>query len=55
MTENVEWKTICTEWCKQNNAKLLFVNDGDFGCELENGKLMHIYYDELIEILKGEN
>ena len=48
-----EWKMVCKEFCRQNNATLLFVNDNSFGCEM-NGRLLHIYADELCEILKGD-
>lgn len=46
-----EWKLICKEWCKKNNAKLLFVNSESFGCEMPDGQLKHIYIEELIDIL----
>ena len=47
-----DWKLICKEWCKKNNAELLFVNSESFGCEMPNGQLRHIYVDELVELLK---
>lgn len=53
MTTNKEWEKVCKEWCKQENAELLFVNDNDFGCMTSDGKLMHIYSDELYEIIKN--
>lgn len=55
MTTNKEWEMICKEWCKQNKATLLFVNDDNFGCELPNGRLAHIYASELYELLRKEN
>lgn len=47
-----EWTAICKEWCRQNNLKLLFVKEGSFGCETPNGKLVHIYIEELIQMLE---
>lgn len=35
-------------------AELLFVNQSDFGCEMPNGELRHIYADELEELLATE-
>lgn len=52
MSNYDEWKRICKAWCKKNKTKLLFVTEDSFGCETENGALKHIYYDELIELLK---
>lgn len=47
-----EWKSICKEWCRQNGATLLFVNNTGFGCEMSNGQLRHIYIDEFMDMLK---
>lgn len=52
MTMMNEWKEICKEFCRKQNATLLFVNNGSFGMETADGNLHHIYVDELVEILK---
>lgn len=46
-TDNQEWKQVCKEFCKQIGAELLFVNDDNFGYEDKNGRLVHMYADEL--------
>lgn len=54
MTNNKQWIEVCKEWCKQNGAELLFVNDDNFGCMLANGNLAHISANELYELLKED-
>lgn len=49
-----EWTEICAAYCKRVGAELLFVNEGDFGCEMPNGELRHIYADELEELLNAD-
>lgn len=46
-----EWTEICQAYCNKVGAELLFVNQSDFGCEMPNGELRHIYADELAELL----
>jgi len=52
MTKNKEWEMVCKAYCKKIGAELLFVNDYDFGYE-KDGNMVHIYADELVEILEG--
>lgn len=49
-----EWVEICEAFCEKIGATLLFVNGDNFGCELRDGTLSHIYADELAEILRAE-
>lgn len=49
-----EWTDICKAYCEKVGAELLFVNQGDFGCEMPTGELRHIYADELAVILATE-
>lgn len=46
-----EWRKIVSEFCKEVNAELLFINESDFsfGVDWGNCKLQHIYPDELYE------
>ncbi|MGN1155991.1 MAG: hypothetical protein ACI4TK_07425 [Agathobacter sp.] len=46
-----EWKAICKAYCKKVGAELLFVNEDSFGCEMPNGEMRHIHYEELADIL----
>lgn len=50
-----EWYKICEAYCKKVGAELLFVNEGDFGCEMPDGEFAHIYADELQAILEAED
>lgn len=50
----MEWTEICHAYCDKVGAKLLFVNQGDFGCEMPTGELRHIYADELAVLLAAE-
>lgn len=54
MSNYDEWKLVCETWCKKVGAELLFVNSDNFGCQTPNGELLHIYADELAELLKKE-
>ena len=49
-----EWTEICQAYCEKVGAELLFVNQGDFGCEMPTGELRHIYADELAVLLANE-
>ena len=50
-----EWHRVCEAYCKKVGAELLFVNEGDFGCEMPDGEFAHIYADELQAILEAED
>ena len=50
-----EWHKVCEAYCKKIGAELLFVNEGDFGCEMPDGEFAHIYADELQAILEAES
>lgn len=50
-----EWYKVCEAYCKKVGAELLFVNEGDFGCEMPDGEFAHIYADELQAILEVED
>ncbi len=50
-----EWHKVCEAFCKKVGAELLFVNEGDFGCEMPDGEFAHIYADELQAILEAED
>ena len=47
-----EWQDICKAFCKKNNYDLVFVNATDFGYMTEDGQCVHLYIDELAELLK---
>ena len=47
-----DWKEICEAFCKKNNYDLVFVNDTDFGYMTEDGQCVHLYIDELAELLQ---
>ncbi len=49
-----EWTEVCAAYCKRVGAELLFVNESDFGCEMPNGELRHIYADELEALLNAD-
>lgn len=49
-----DWSEVCQAYCNKVGAELLFVNQGDFGCQMPNGELRHIYADELAVILATE-
>lgn len=49
-----DWSEVCQAYCNKVGAELLFVNQGDFGCQMPNGELRHIYADELAVILAIE-
>lgn len=49
-----EWRQVCEAYCKKVNGELLFVNECDFGMQYPDGRLAHIYADELEQILKSE-
>ena len=48
-----EWKQICEIFCKKIGAELLFVNSDSFGYEDKDGRLIHMYADELEQYLKN--
>lgn len=50
-TDNTEWINICKIFCKKIGAKLLFINDDNFGYETKDGQLVHMYADELRQYL----
>lgn len=47
-----DWEEICQTFCNKIGAELLFVNDTDFGYDL-NGYMVHLYIDELQAILES--
>lgn len=51
MQDLIEWKAIVSDFCKEVNAELLFINEGDFSFGVDYGDctLQHIYPDELYE------
>lgn len=49
-----EWRQVCEAYCKKVNGELLFVNGDNFGMQYPDGRLAHIYADELEQILKNE-
>ena len=49
-----EWRQVCEAYCKKVNGELLFVNGNNFGMQYPDGRLAHIYADELEQILKSE-
>ena len=53
MTNYEEWMRVCEAYARSLEAELLFVNSDSFGIETMDGKLLHIYADELYEILKA--
>lgn len=50
--EMKEWTKICQAFCDRNDAELLFVKEGHFGCQFSSGQFGHIYADELTELFK---
>ena len=46
-----EWRKIVSNFCKEVNAELLFINESDFsfGVDYGNCTLRHIYPDKLYE------
>lgn len=48
-----EWTEICKGYAKMVGAKLLFVNNTSFGLEYDDGRLQHIYVNELVDYLGG--
>ncbi len=49
-----DWNKICKAYADKIGAELLFVNETSFGIQTSSGELLHIYIDELVEILKEE-
>lgn len=50
----IEWRKIVSSFCKEVNAKLLFINESDFsfGVDWGNCNLQHIYPNELYKYYK---
>ena len=46
-----EWFEICIEFCKKNGFNLLFVNSNNFGFVDKEGKIHHVFDDELVNWL----
>lgn len=55
MTDNKEWIEVCQAYADSVNAKLVFVNDYDFGIWTEDDRPLHIYADELVQILEARD
>lgn len=55
MTDNQmrDWRKICEAFAHRVGCTLLFVNEDSCGVELKDGQLMHIYAEEMAEILKS--
>ena len=53
MTNYEEWTLVCETYAKRIGAELLFVNSDSFGICTKDERLLHIYADELYELLKG--
>lgn len=53
MSNYEEWSLVCEVYAERVDAELLFVNSDSFGICTKDGELLHIYADELYEILKG--
>lgn len=51
-TDDKEWEAVCKAFCKKIGAELLFVNNDNFGYETKDGQLVHLYADELEQMLK---
>ena len=48
-----EWKKICKAYCKENKLELLFVDPYSFGAEAQDGTLMHITIEDLVDVFGG--
>ena len=49
------WKQICKAYADKVGADLLFVNNTSCGLAWDDGRLQHLYIDEMTEILKQED
>lgn len=50
-----EWEKVCRAYADSVNADLVFINEYSFGIQYrEIGNVSHIYFDELISILKNK-
>lgn len=47
-----EWEQICKAYAKKVGAKLLFVNSTSCGLAYEDGRLEHLYIDEMVNALE---
>ena len=47
-----EWKDICNAYTKKKNAKLVFTNANGCGLEYEDGQMIHVSIESMIEDLK---
>lgn len=55
MTLYEDWYKVCEAFAKRIGAELLFVNPDSFGICTKDEKLLHIYADELAEMLATEH
>ena len=50
-----EWEKMCKAYADSVNADLVFINEFSFGIQYrEVGMVSHIYFDELVDILKNK-
>ncbi len=49
-----DWEKVCHAYANSVNADLVFINEYSFGIQYkDNGMVSHIYFDELVSILKN--
>lgn len=51
MSNNKEWEDVCKAYADKIGAELLFVNSDNFGIRTKEDRFLHIYADELVQIL----
>lgn len=56
MNKADEWTLICKAYAKSIGATVIFINteNYDFGFETKDGKLVHLYANELFDLLKND-
>lgn len=50
-----EWEQICKAYAKMVGAELLFVNSTSCGLAYKDGRLEHLYIDEMVDVLNKIN
>ena len=49
-----DWESICERYCNVHNYELLFVDNTSLGFQTDKGDLVHLYVDELKEVVDME-
>lgn len=48
------WHEVCETFCRNHNYELVFVNSDNFGYMTPKGQCVHMYAEELKEVIENE-